>query len=141
MYEWGKVVSHNVSAGVIVSEDTLALQQVRREGSGRYQCSASNVEGDTLSSPVNITIKCESDRQGFGSRGFKCWKWVDGKGARVVSFGSGWMEREQEWSALEVGGWKGNKSGQRWKWVDGKGTRVVSVGSGWMEGREQGWSE
>ncbi|XP_042243331.1 nephrin-like isoform X2 [Homarus americanus] len=58
--EWwhdGELVSHNVSGGVLVSESTLALQKVRREKSGQYQCSASNVEGDTTSDPVNITIK------------------------------------------------------------------------------------
>ncbi|KAG7157246.1 Nephrin-like 22 [Homarus americanus] len=53
----GELVSHNVSGGVLVSESTLALQKVRREKSGQYQCSASNVEGDTTSDPVNITIK------------------------------------------------------------------------------------
>ncbi|XP_050699820.1 hemicentin-1-like [Eriocheir sinensis] len=58
--EWrhdGRLVSHNASQGVIVSESTLALQKVRREASGKYQCSASNVEGDAISDPVPISIK------------------------------------------------------------------------------------
>nr|XP_045589849.1 nephrin-like [Procambarus clarkii] len=58
--EWshdGDLVTHNVTAGVLVSESTLALQKVRRERSGLYQCRASNVEGDTTSEPLNITIK------------------------------------------------------------------------------------
>ena len=52
---------HNVSAGVIVGDATLALQAVKRHRSGRYECEASNVEGDAKSNGVSINIKCEYD--------------------------------------------------------------------------------
>ncbi|XP_068229304.1 nephrin-like [Palaemon carinicauda] len=53
----GEVLIHNVSAGILVSETTLALQKVKRERSGDYVCSASNVQGDTTSQPFHIDIK------------------------------------------------------------------------------------
>ncbi|XP_063595403.1 uncharacterized protein LOC134772367 [Penaeus indicus] len=58
--EWwhdNDLVTQNLAEGVLVSESTLALQRVSREKSGSYQCRASNVEGDTTSDPVNISIK------------------------------------------------------------------------------------
>ncbi|KAA0200150.1 hypothetical protein HAZT_HAZT005499 [Hyalella azteca] len=57
----GLELEHNVREGILVSESTLALQRVNRKQSGAYQCKASNVEGDALSNPVNISIKCEFD--------------------------------------------------------------------------------
>ncbi|XP_018019424.1 nephrin [Hyalella azteca] len=53
----GLELEHNVREGILVSESTLALQRVNRKQSGAYQCKASNVEGDALSNPVNISIK------------------------------------------------------------------------------------
>lgn len=50
---------HNVTAGVIVGDATLALQAVKRHRSGRYECEASNVEGDSRSNVVSISVKCE----------------------------------------------------------------------------------
>ncbi|XP_050712698.1 hemicentin-1-like, partial [Eriocheir sinensis] len=57
----GEELVHNVSAGVIVGDATLALQAVKRHRSGRYECEASNVEGDSKSNVVSINIKCEYD--------------------------------------------------------------------------------
>ncbi|XP_076043918.1 nephrin-like isoform X2 [Oratosquilla oratoria] len=57
--EWfhnGELVTHNKTAGVLVSE-SLVLQNVTLDKSGWYQCRASNVEGDAQSNVVNITIK------------------------------------------------------------------------------------
>ncbi|XP_069191365.1 nephrin isoform X2 [Procambarus clarkii] len=53
----GEELVQNVSAGVLVSDLTLALQSVGRQRSGRYQCVASNVEGDAHSHSVDISIK------------------------------------------------------------------------------------
>ncbi|XP_045111963.1 hemicentin-1-like isoform X1 [Portunus trituberculatus] len=53
----GEELVHNVSAGVIVGDATLALQAVKRHRSGRYECEASNVEGDSRSNDVSINIK------------------------------------------------------------------------------------
>ncbi|XP_068245095.1 nephrin-like [Palaemon carinicauda] len=47
----------NRTAGVLVSESTLALQRVHRQRSGEYQCLASNVEGDSRSDVLNVRIK------------------------------------------------------------------------------------
>lgn len=55
----GSTLVHNVSAGVVMSENSVALQRVTRARSGRYQCSASNVEGDAISNNITIQIKCK----------------------------------------------------------------------------------
>ncbi|KAF2364043.1 Immunoglobulin [Trinorchestia longiramus] len=50
-------LSQDKEGGVLVSETTLVLQQVSRAATGRYTCRASNVEGDTSSSPVHVSIR------------------------------------------------------------------------------------
>ncbi|KAK3867300.1 hypothetical protein Pcinc_027232 [Petrolisthes cinctipes] len=55
----GLPLKHNITANVIVSNQSLVLQQVSRAHAGRYTCSASNIEGDGVSDPVSLDIKCE----------------------------------------------------------------------------------
>lgn len=55
----GQELSHNVSAGVIKSNQSLVLQQVSRESSGQYTCSAANLEGSEESTAVYLSVKCK----------------------------------------------------------------------------------
>lgn len=55
----GKVVEHNVSAGVVVSGLSLVIRHLRREHSGSYTCAATNTEGVTTSNPVSLTVRRE----------------------------------------------------------------------------------
>ncbi|XP_063597917.1 nephrin-like [Penaeus indicus] len=48
---------HNVSAGVIISNQSLVLQRVTRAATGNYYCVASNVEGDGKSNPILLRVK------------------------------------------------------------------------------------
>ncbi|ROT77314.1 putative nephrin-like isoform X3, partial [Penaeus vannamei] len=48
---------HNVSAGVIISNQSLVLQRVTRAATGNYFCVASNVEGDGKSNPILLRVK------------------------------------------------------------------------------------
>ncbi|KAK3878351.1 hypothetical protein Pcinc_016935 [Petrolisthes cinctipes] len=59
-YTKGKEVQHNVSGGVILSNQSLVLQSVTRGASGKYHCIASNIEGDGQSNKVTVEIKCKS---------------------------------------------------------------------------------
>ncbi|XP_063848166.1 nephrin-like isoform X3 [Scylla paramamosain] len=53
----GHELVHNVSKKILVTKASLALQEVSRHTSGRYQCLASNVEGDALSNNLTIAVK------------------------------------------------------------------------------------
>lgn len=52
-------VSSNKSAGVIISNQTLVLQSVRREHRGRYRCLAGNSEGNSISEYLHLLVQCK----------------------------------------------------------------------------------
>lgn len=54
-----KPLFHNASAGVIIGNQTLVLQNITRHRAGLYTCVASNSEGDGVSNPLNLDVKCE----------------------------------------------------------------------------------
>lgn len=49
----------NVSAGVIISRDSLVVQRVQRVRAGQYRCRATNTLAATTSNPVTLKIRCE----------------------------------------------------------------------------------
>ena len=55
----GQELQHNVSAGIIISNQSLVLQHVSKNLSGVFQCQASNIEGDGESNTLTLTVKCE----------------------------------------------------------------------------------
>lgn len=50
---------HNITAGVILSDQSLVLQSLKKEKAGDYSCQAANVEGTTTSNVVTLRIQCE----------------------------------------------------------------------------------
>lgn len=55
----GILITHNASARVIRSNQSLVLQKVTRNSSGNYSCSAINAEGETVSNQQPLRVKCE----------------------------------------------------------------------------------
>ncbi|XP_034137739.1 protein turtle homolog A isoform X3 [Drosophila guanche] len=53
----GKELQHNISAGVILSDQSLVLQSVSRASAGDYTCLAVNSEGKGPSNPVTLRIR------------------------------------------------------------------------------------
>ncbi|XP_077293751.1 neural cell adhesion molecule 2-like [Arctopsyche grandis] len=53
----GALVNHNTSARVVRSNQSLVLQKVTRQSSGRYSCSAINPEGETISDEFILRVK------------------------------------------------------------------------------------
>ncbi|KAK4318899.1 hypothetical protein Pmani_010128 [Petrolisthes manimaculis] len=47
----------NVSAGVIISRDSLVVQKVQRARAGQYRCRAANTLAATISNPVTLKIR------------------------------------------------------------------------------------
>lgn len=59
-YFQDKKLLHNISAGVITTNQSLVLQRVNRHSAGRYRCVAINREGDTESEIFPLDVKCTS---------------------------------------------------------------------------------
>ncbi|XP_076350339.1 neural cell adhesion molecule 2-like isoform X2 [Tachypleus tridentatus] len=53
----GEEIQINPAAGIIVSNQTLVLQHVKRTSRGRYTCSATNTEGVGESNPVILRVQ------------------------------------------------------------------------------------
>ena len=55
----GKPLEYSLEEGVIITNQSLVLQKVRRQESGLYQCEAVNSEGTGSSNTVQLPIKCK----------------------------------------------------------------------------------
>ncbi|XP_055525427.1 hemicentin-1 [Wyeomyia smithii] len=66
-YHNGNELHHNVTAGIILSDHSLALQSVSRNLAGDYTCMAANTEGRGTSTHVTLRVRyapvCATDRE------------------------------------------------------------------------------
>lgn len=54
----GTELHHNISNGIILSDQSLVLQSVSRISAGNYTCLAANIEGRGASNSVSLDIRC-----------------------------------------------------------------------------------
>ena len=59
IFEQGLQVSHNKNRGVILQNQTLVLQTIKRSNAGLYTCRAVNSEGEGESNPVSLEVMCK----------------------------------------------------------------------------------
>ena len=55
----GVLLSHNISAGVILSNVSLVLRAVTNARAGLYTCTAINSRGESTSEPLSLRIQCK----------------------------------------------------------------------------------
>ena len=51
---------NDLSHGIIMANQSLVLQKVKRQNRGSYQCIAFNDEGESVSEPYNLKILCKN---------------------------------------------------------------------------------
>ncbi|XP_031624769.1 neural cell adhesion molecule 2 isoform X1 [Contarinia nasturtii] len=56
-YHDGVELHHNVTAGIILTDQSLVLQSVTRASAGDYTCLAANTEGKGTSNPVTLRVR------------------------------------------------------------------------------------
>ncbi|CAO1433911.1 unnamed protein product [Diamesa serratosioi] len=66
-YHNGAELHHNVTAGIILSDQSLVLQSITKSLAGDYTCLAANIEGRGTSNSVTLRVRfapvCSSDRE------------------------------------------------------------------------------
>ena len=70
-------ISQDLGAGILISNTALVLQSVKKELTGAFTCTASNIEGDTVSNTQILTVKCEYQEGGRRRGGLK-WALLSG---------------------------------------------------------------
>lgn len=55
----GVEIFQNVTAGIIMSQNSLVLQNVARSTAGDYTCMATNEEGKGASNIVKLVVRCK----------------------------------------------------------------------------------
>jgi len=58
-------LKHNVSEGIIMSNQSLVLQGINREAAGNYTCIATNAEGSISSNSLHLSVMCKFFSVGY----------------------------------------------------------------------------
>ena len=55
----GGMIYQDKNSGIIITGNSLAVQNIQRHNEGDYSCLASNDVGTTHSQSINLNIKCK----------------------------------------------------------------------------------
>lgn len=58
-FSQGVELHQNVTAGIILTDQSLVVQTVTRASAGDYTCLAANTEGKVTSNPVTLRVRCK----------------------------------------------------------------------------------
>ena len=58
----GKTIYQDKNGGIIISGNSLAVQNIQRHNEGNYSCLAANDVGRMESQPIHLNIKCKLQR-------------------------------------------------------------------------------
>lgn len=59
LYPQGKDISNTFGEGIIISNQSLVITNVKRTQMGQYVCSATNAEGEGGSNAVHLEVQCK----------------------------------------------------------------------------------
>ena len=59
----GGVIYQDINSGIIITGNSLAMQNIQRHHEGDYSCLASNDVGTTESEAINLNIKCKKQSE------------------------------------------------------------------------------
>ena len=57
----GGMIYQDKNSGIIITGNSLAVQNIQRHNEGDYSCLASNDVGATESQSINLNIKCKKN--------------------------------------------------------------------------------
>ena len=73
----GSPLQHDVSSGIIISNQSLVVQRVTRSDAGQYTCHVFNSEGEGVSNEVHLAVKCRKLNSIIRLFPLGGWSWLE----------------------------------------------------------------
>ena len=73
----GSPLQHDVSSGIIISNQSLVVQRVTRSDAGQYTCHVFNSEGEGVSNEVHLAVKCMKLNSIIRLLPLGGWSWLE----------------------------------------------------------------
>ena len=73
----GSPLQHDVSSGIIISNQSLVVQRVTRSDAGQYTCHVFNSEGEGVSNEVHLAVKCRKLNSIKRLFPLGVWSWLE----------------------------------------------------------------
>ena len=77
LFPQGSPLQHDVSSGIIISNQSLVVQRVTRSDAGQYTCHVFNSEGEGVSNEVRLAVKCMKLNSIIRLLPLGGWSWLE----------------------------------------------------------------